>query len=49
MTGFCNNVFDKLGIDQIIESGEAYQFRQSALTTSPRLYGVEVTYQFGKH
>lgn len=49
VTGFCNNVFDKLGIDQIIEAGESYQFRQTALTTSPRMYGLEVTYQLGNH
>ncbi len=47
VTGFCNNVFDNLGVEQIVVGGEANFFRQSALTTAPRLYGVEVTYVFG--
>ena len=47
VTGFLNNVFDELGVMQIIRSGEATFFRQAAATTTPRLYGLELTYQIG--
>ena len=49
VSGFCNNVFDKLGIEYIAESGEGEHFLQSGATTTPRLYGLEVTYQLGNH
>jgi outer membrane receptor protein involved in Fe transport len=47
VTAFVNNVFDEVGVLQIIRSGEAEFFRQRAATTTPRLYGLEVTYQLG--
>ncbi len=47
LSGFVNNVFDEVGVMQIIRSGEASFYRQTAATTYPRLYGVEVTYQIG--
>lgn len=47
VTAFVNNVFDEVGVLQIIRSGEAQFFRQAAATTTPRLYGLELTYQLG--
>jgi outer membrane receptor protein involved in Fe transport len=47
VTGFVNNVFDEVGVNQIIRNGEAQFFRQSASTTTPRLFGVEVGYHLG--
>ncbi|MEZ5596700.1 MAG: TonB-dependent receptor [Pseudomonadales bacterium] len=47
VSGFVNNVFDEVGILQLIRGGEATFFRQSTQTTQPRLFGVEVTYQLG--
>lgn len=47
VTGFVNNVFNDVGVNQIIRDGEAQFFRQRAATTTPRLYGMEVTWQLG--
>jgi len=44
---FVNNVLDDAALLQIIESGEATNFRQSAQTTQARIMGLEVTYQLG--
>jgi outer membrane receptor protein involved in Fe transport len=44
VTGFVNNVFDELGITQILKEGEEEGYRRSAQVTEPRLYGIEVTY-----
>ena len=45
VSAFANNVFDDIGIIQVIAQGEAESFRHSAGTTVPRLYGVELTYR----
>jgi iron complex outermembrane recepter protein len=47
VTGFVNNVFDEVGILHIVRGGEAYFYRQAGMTTTPRMYGVELTYQLG--
>ena len=43
-TGFVNNVLDDVGKLQVLRNGEDEFFRQSAGTTVPRLYGLELTY-----
>jgi len=47
VTGFVNNVFNDVAILQILRNDESEFFRQSAGVTSPRLYGLEVTFQSG--
>lgn len=47
VTGFVNNIFDDIGVLQVLREGEGEFFRHSAGTTVPRLYGVEVTYRPG--
>ena len=47
VSAFVNNVFDDVGVLQVLRNGEDEFFRQSAGTTVPRLYGMEVTYSFG--
>ena len=47
VTAFVNNVFDDVGVLQVLAAGEAESFRHSAGTTVPRLYGLEVTYSVG--
>lgn len=44
VSGFVNNVFDDVGVLQILMEGEAEFFRRTAGITSPRLMGVELTY-----
>jgi iron complex outermembrane receptor protein len=44
VSAFVNNVFDDVGILQVLRNGEDEFFRQSAGTTVPRLVGLEVTY-----
>jgi outer membrane receptor protein involved in Fe transport len=46
VSGFVNNVLDKVGKLQILNNGEAEFFRQAAITTVPRLYGLEFTYLY---
>ncbi|MEQ9450735.1 MAG: TonB-dependent receptor [Pseudomonadales bacterium] len=46
VSAFVNNVFNDVGVLQILREGEAEFFRHSAGTTVPRLYGLEVTYNF---
>ena len=46
VTGFVNNVFDEIGVLQVLRNGEDEHFRLSAGTTVPRLWGLEVTYSF---
>jgi iron complex outermembrane receptor protein len=48
VSAFVNNVFDDVGILQVLRNGEDEFFRQSAGTTLPRLYGMEFTYMTGK-
>ena len=47
VTGFVNNVFDEVAILQVLRHGEGENFRQSAGVTSPRVYGIELTYKMG--
>jgi hypothetical protein len=47
VSGFVNNVFDDVGVLQVLTDGEQEFFAQSAGTTVPRLYGLEVTYNLG--
>ncbi len=44
VSAFVNNVFDDVGVLQVLRNGEDEFFRQSAGTTVPRLMGLEVTY-----
>jgi outer membrane receptor protein involved in Fe transport len=45
VSGFVNNVFNDVAILQILRNDESEFFRQSAGVTSPRLYGIELTFQ----
>ena len=47
VSAFVNNVFDKVGILQVLREDEAEFFRQTAGTTVPRHFGVELSYRFG--
>lgn len=44
VAGFVNNIFDDIGVLQILREGEDENFRRSAGTTLPRMVGVEFTY-----
>jgi hypothetical protein len=44
VSGFVNNVFNDVGVLQILREGEPEMFRHSAGTTLPRLWGVEFTF-----
>ena len=44
ISAFVNNVFDDVGILQVLRQGEGEFFRRSAGTTVPRLMGLELTY-----
>jgi outer membrane receptor protein involved in Fe transport len=46
MTGFVNNVLDDIGHLQIMRTGEAEFFRHNSTTTSPRMYGLELSYTY---
>ena len=45
VSGYVNNVFDEVGVLQVLRNGEDEFFRQSSGVTSPRQYGVELNYQ----
>ena len=49
ISGFVNNVFDEVGVLQILREAEDEFFRRSAGTTVPRHYGLEVTFQTGRY
>ena len=49
VSGFVNNVFDDVGVLQVLTDGEQENFAHSAGTTVPRLYGVEFTYNLGNY
>ncbi|MCB1683993.1 MAG: TonB-dependent receptor [Pseudomonadales bacterium] len=49
VSGFVNNVFDDVGLLQVLTDGEQEQFAHSGTTTVPRLYGVEFTYMMGNY
>ena len=44
VSAFANNVFDEVGVLQVLREGESEHFRHTAGTTVPRLFGLEVTY-----
>ena len=48
VSGFVNNVFNDVAVLQILRNDESEFFRQSAGVTSPRLYGIELTFQSAK-
>jgi len=45
VSGFVNNVFDEIGIRQIIRGGNVESYRRTAQVTEPRLWGVELSYR----
>ena len=47
IAGYVNNVLDDVAVLQVLRNGEGEHFRQSAGTTLPRAYGLEVTVNFG--
>lgn len=47
VSAFVNNVFNDVGVLQVLREGEGEFFRHSAGTTVPRLYGLEVSYSLG--
>ena len=44
-TGFVHNVFDKIGIRQILRHGAVDGYRRTAQVSEPRLVGLEVAYR----
>jgi outer membrane receptor protein involved in Fe transport len=44
---FVNNVTDEVGILQVLRNDESENFRNSAGTTLPRMFGVEFSYAMG--
>lgn len=46
VTGFMNNVLNDIGHLQIMRTGEAEFFRRNSTTTAPRMYGIELTYDY---
>jgi outer membrane receptor protein involved in Fe transport len=46
VTGFMNNVLDDIGHLQIMRNGEAEFFRHNSTTTAPRMYGLELSYNY---
>lgn len=48
LSGFVNNVFDEIGIRQILRSGGADGFRRTAQVSEPRVYGLELTFNFNR-
>ena len=47
VAGYVNNVLDDVAVLQALRAGESEHFRQTAGTTLPRAYGLEVTLNFG--
>ena len=47
VAGYVNNVLDDVAVLQALRGGESEHFRQTAGTTLPRAYGLEVTLNFG--
>lgn len=43
-SAFVNNVFDEIGIRQILRHENTDGYRRTAQVTEPRVYGIEVTY-----
>jgi len=48
VAGYVNNVFDDVGVLQVLRNDEAEGYRQSSGVTSPRQYGVELSYMLGQ-
>jgi outer membrane receptor protein involved in Fe transport len=48
ISGFVNNIFDDVGVLQVVREPEGEFFRHSAGTTAPRMYGLEFTYSMGQ-
>jgi hypothetical protein len=48
VAGYVNNVFDDVGVLQVLRNGEDEGYRQSSGVTSPRQYGVELSYMLGQ-
>lgn len=46
VTGFANNIFDDIGIRQILRHGSTDGYRRTAQVTEPRMLGLEFTYSF---
>ena len=49
IAAFCNNVLDDVAVLQVLRHGEDEHFRQTAGTTMPRLFGIELTYKVGAY
>ena len=47
ISAFVNNITDDIGLRTISRGGETQDFLRSAITTDPRLIGLEVRYRFG--
>ena len=47
VSGFINNITDDIGLRTINRDDEEEDFQRSAITTDPRLIGLEVRYRFG--
>ncbi len=48
IAAFVNNVSDDVGLLQVLRNGEDENFRQSAGTTLPRMFGLEFKYSMGQ-
>lgn len=48
VSAFVNNVFDEIGIRQILRSGSDTGYRRTAQVSEPRVFGVELTYNFNR-
>ena len=49
VAGFVNNIMDEIAVLQVLRHGQGEHFRQTAGVTSPRLWGVELTYLMGAY
>ncbi len=47
VSGYINNITDEIGIRQILPETEETGWRRSAMTTEPRIAGLEITYKIG--
>jgi outer membrane receptor protein involved in Fe transport len=49
VAAYVNNVLDDVAVLQVLRHGEDEQFRQTGGTTSPRMFGLELTYKLGAY
>jgi len=49
VSAFVNNVFDEVGVLQVLREEESEFFRHTAGTTVPRHYGLELSYKLGNY